>query len=138
MIGRTGRGIPCVVFGVLAGACAAEAALALPSETQVVAAFEARVKEYVDLHRKLEAKLPKLPKQSTPVQVDKHQLALGNRIKSARRDAAPGEFFTREMRSEEHTSELQSRFDLVCRLLLEKKSIGRFFGTRAAGDQGCV
>src|SRR5699024_12558818 len=30
-----------------------------------------------------------------------------------------GEFF---LRSEEHTSELQSRFDLVCRLLLEKKN----------------
>src|SRR5437868_11362632 len=28
----------------------------------------------------------------------------------------------RERRSEEHTSELQSRFDLVCRLLLEKKN----------------
>src|SRR5699024_11967916 len=27
----------------------------------------------------------------------------------------------RRQRSEEHTSELQSRFDLVCRLLLEKK-----------------
>src|SRR5438067_3413075 len=27
----------------------------------------------------------------------------------------------RHDRSEEHTSELQSRFDLVCRLLLEKK-----------------
>src|SRR6266704_7171446 len=27
----------------------------------------------------------------------------------------------RKPRSEEHTSELQSRFDLVCRLLLEKK-----------------
>src|SRR5699024_11436886 len=26
------------------------------------------------------------------------------------------------IRSEEHTSELQSRFDLVCRLLLEKKT----------------
>src|SRR5699024_11668753 len=26
-----------------------------------------------------------------------------------------------KQRSEEHTSELQSRFDLVCRLLLEKK-----------------
>src|SRR5699024_11938281 len=26
------------------------------------------------------------------------------------------------IRSEEHTSELQSRFDLVCRLLLEKKN----------------
>ena len=29
--------------------------------------------------------------------------------------------FVREARSEEHTSELQSRFDIVCRLLLEKK-----------------
>src|SRR5438067_8978057 len=28
----------------------------------------------------------------------------------------------RLLRSEEHTSELQSRFDLVCRLLLEKKN----------------
>src|SRR5207249_7564873 len=28
-------------------------------------------------------------------------------------------------RSEEHTSELQSRFDLVCRLLLEKKNKNR-------------
>src|SRR5699024_12787204 len=32
-------------------------------------------------------------------------------------------FFTLS-RSEEHTSELQSRFDLVCRLLLEKKKSG--------------
>src|SRR5437868_9923972 len=30
-------------------------------------------------------------------------------------------------RSEEHTSELQSRFDLVCRLLLEKKKNNRYF-----------
>src|SRR5438067_8288599 len=29
--------------------------------------------------------------------------------------------FSLALRSEEHTSELQSRFDLVCRLLLEKK-----------------
>src|SRR5699024_12297498 len=28
-----------------------------------------------------------------------------------------------QIRSEEHTSELQSRFDLVCRLLLEKKNV---------------
>src|SRR5207249_10100976 len=27
-----------------------------------------------------------------------------------------------DLRSEEHTSELQSRFDIVCRLLLEKKN----------------
>src|SRR5689334_24650421 len=30
-----------------------------------------------------------------------------------------------ERRSEEHTSELQSQFHLVCRLLLEKKNQGR-------------
>src|SRR5437868_9711118 len=38
-------------------------------------------------------------------------------------DEAPEDFrfATAVMRSEEHTSELQSRFDLVCRLLLEKK-----------------
>src|SRR5437868_10835180 len=35
-----------------------------------------------------------------------------------RRAAARGRHASR---SEEHTSELQSRFDLVCRLLLEKK-----------------
>src|SRR5437868_13297558 len=38
--------------------------------------------------------------------------------------------FKRGARSEEHTSELQSRFDLVCRLLLEKKKVRlRGFGT---------
>src|SRR5699024_6583287 len=31
-------------------------------------------------------------------------------------------FVANALRSEEHTSELQSRFDLVCRLLLEKKN----------------
>src|SRR5699024_11458984 len=35
-------------------------------------------------------------------------------------DAVDGDFRLSN-RSEEHTSELQSRFDLVCRLLLEKK-----------------
>src|SRR5699024_11754034 len=33
--------------------------------------------------------------------------------------------YSGRLRSEEHTSELQSRFDLVCRLLLEKKNITR-------------
>src|SRR5699024_12706732 len=35
--------------------------------------------------------------------------------------AAPNATTSPAPRSEEHTSELQSRFDLVCRLLLEKK-----------------
>src|SRR5438034_4330686 len=36
-------------------------------------------------------------------------------------------------RSEEHTSELQSHSDLVCRLLLEKKKISKTAPLRAAG-----
>src|SRR5699024_11542061 len=32
-----------------------------------------------------------------------------------------------QIRSEEHTSELQSRFDLVCRLLLEKEILKKQF-----------
>src|SRR5207249_3471415 len=38
-------------------------------------------------------------------------------------------FGTKCLRSEEHTSELQSRFDLVCRLLLEKKTETRLLTT---------
>src|SRR5438034_3714176 len=37
------------------------------------------------------------------------------------------------VRSEEHTSELQSHSDLVCRLLLEKKKMQRPMSTRAVG-----
>src|SRR5699024_12816494 len=40
------------------------------------------------------------------------------------------------LRSEEHTSELQSRFDLVCRLLLEKKKTHE--GTRPSLRRVCV
>src|SRR5438874_8939302 len=44
-------------------------------------------------------------------------------IRATSRPSAPGtESFTTFSRSEEHTSELQSRRDLVCRLLLEKKN----------------
>src|SRR2546430_12453483 len=41
--------------------------------------------------------------------------------KQRQRDAAAIGFSFRERRSEEHTSELQSQSNLVCRLLLEKK-----------------
>src|SRR2546428_4963219 len=40
-------------------------------------------------------------------------------------DALQGRMLDWEQRSEEHTSELQSRSDLVCRLLLEKKNRAR-------------
>src|SRR2546427_5504337 len=41
--------------------------------------------------------------------------------RAAARQAGPGAVARRASRSEEHTSELQSQSNLVCRLLLEKK-----------------
>src|SRR5690625_6241504 len=50
-------------------------------------------------------------------------MVTGAGTRSARREGSTGWFSvaTTRLRSEEHTSELQSRGHLVCRLLLEKK-----------------
>src|SRR5438094_3710730 len=45
----------------------------------------------------------------------------GRRRRSRSQTRWPAEDGRRTCRSEEHTSELQSPYDLVCRLLLEKK-----------------
>src|SRR5438309_5434233 len=49
-------------------------------------------------------------------------LRLINASSSARAASTVNPGVVRAMRSEEHTSELQSQFHLVCRLLLEKKN----------------
>src|SRR5438034_8357914 len=52
------------------------------------------------------------------------QIRVQHRLAAAEGDdrrAEPGEMIDPATRSEEHTSELQSHSDLVCRLLLEKK-----------------
>src|SRR5437868_11461999 len=67
--------------------------------------------------------------------LDKRAKAIFSNCILQRRQAPilqPADFIAMELtllvqapeRSEEHTSELQSRFDLVCRLLLEKKKDG--------------
>jgi hypothetical protein len=101
MTNRMSRSILCLVavLGALTGAVAAEAPTTGPSEAQAVGAFEARVKEYVALHEKLEATLPKFAERGTPEQVDKNQRALGALIKSARKDAKPGDFFSPGMQA---------------------------------------
>src|SRR5919112_613078 len=59
--------------------------------------FTKRVDAYVELHKKLEATLPKLPQQTDPYQVDKHQRALGRLIQEARKGAKQGDLFTPAM-----------------------------------------
>src|SRR3712207_8330228 len=62
-----------------------------------------------------------------PVQPPIHEPGrlLGLELGDHRTDPAAAEVIPRGPRSEEHTSELQSRQYLVCRLLLEKKKINK-------------
>src|SRR5205085_12226147 len=55
-----------------------------------------------------------------------YRTALINREQAARAIADKEDQIKIEVRSEEHTSELQSQSNLVCRLLLEKKKTHRF------------
>src|SRR5260221_9208066 len=75
---------------------------------------------------------------------DKHHRILNHRARiklskriedRPRKNGAVGERFFRKLRSEEHTSELQSHSDLVCRLLLEKKKITTTIGDKNAMNE---
>ena len=85
---------PAVAWAALTASCGSGAPQLHTSEAQAVVAFKDRVTEYVALHEKLEATLPELPNKATPQEVDFNQRALADLIRSARRDAKPGEFFT--------------------------------------------
>src|SRR5690606_40290032 len=57
-----------------------------------------------------------------------HKVLLRETVSNSRRHYAPRSVSPEvriDVRSEEHTSELQSRENLVCRLLLEKKKVQR-------------
>src|SRR5699024_12811642 len=65
---------------------------------------------------------PRTP--ARPCRADSRRAGMCRRLRicaAARWRPDTGRESERRSRSEEHTSELQSRFDLVCRLLLEKK-----------------
>jgi hypothetical protein len=64
-------------------------------EARALADFREEVDEYVELHKRLEAKLPALPKEATPVQLDQRQRALAALIQTARKGAAPGDICVR-------------------------------------------
>jgi hypothetical protein len=66
------------------------------SDAKALEVFMQRVNAYVEVHRKLEDSLPKLSKNSTPEEIDKHQRSLAQMIQNARRDAKQGDIFTPE------------------------------------------
>jgi predicted peroxiredoxin len=61
---------------------------------QTVQTFEARVKEYSRMREEIEGKMPKLPKESTPEQIQAHETAFLAAVRAARAGAKPGAIFT--------------------------------------------
>ena len=89
-----------LLLGYNAGSIDAAAQKPAPrvnTNAATLADFQKRVDGYVELHKKLEATLPKLPEQTDPYQIDKHQRALSRLIQEARKNAKPGDLFTPAM-----------------------------------------
>src|SRR5207249_12199255 len=91
-----------------------------PSTTEI---YTLSLHHALPIWRRLKGTLQQLPASGHLARFARFTLT-----SSANRDLILGTWIWRalmkwavEVRSEEHTSELQSRFDLVCRLLLEKK-----------------
>ena len=59
-----------------------------PDRRAALATMNDRLKEYVDLHLRLERTLPKLPDEATPQQIDKNQRAFEKLVRDARHGAS--------------------------------------------------
>jgi hypothetical protein len=64
------------------------------TEDIMLAKFEGRVTEYARLRERLEDKLPKLPKDSTPEKIKAHKTAFQEMVRAARAGAKQGDLFT--------------------------------------------
>jgi hypothetical protein len=63
----------------------------------IMADFVKRVEAYVALHKKVEATLPDLKDKGTPESIDKHERAMEQLMRTARKDAKQGDLFTPAM-----------------------------------------
>jgi len=64
------------------------------TDRKTVAVLESRAKAYVKLRNRIERKLPKLSKDSTPEQISAYKKAFEAGVRSARAGAKPGDIFT--------------------------------------------
>lgn len=65
----------------------------------IIKDFVAHVDAYVTVHKKAEATLPPLPKQTNPQLIDQHERALAKLIQAQRKDAKQGDIFTSDMQA---------------------------------------
>lgn len=64
------------------------------ADAAALATMNDRLKAYVELHKKVEDELPKVPKEATPQQIDRHQREFEKRFRETRKAAKRGELFT--------------------------------------------
>jgi hypothetical protein len=67
------------------------------ADVQTLQDFQRRVDAYVALHRQIEARLPHLSKEATPLEIDRHQRQFLKEMAQARADAKQGDLFTPDM-----------------------------------------
>lgn len=65
-----------------------------PEDAEALATMNDRLKEYMEVHQKLERMLPPVPKDATPEQIDQNQRALEKLVRANRSTAKPGDIFT--------------------------------------------
>lgn len=65
-----------------------------PKDKNTTTEFEKSAKEYSKLREQLEEKLPKLPKDATPEQIETHKAAFQKLVQAARSSAKQGDIFT--------------------------------------------
>jgi hypothetical protein len=68
------------------------------ADAQALSTMNDRLRDYIDLHTKLERSLPSLPHDATPQQIDKNQRVFETLVRKARATAKPGDIFTPEAR----------------------------------------
>lgn len=82
------------------GAAASKSAALVPqADAQALAAFEKRVADYRALRQKVADRLPALPVEATPQQIEKTRRDVCRGIVAARADAQVGDLFAPEIRS---------------------------------------
>lgn len=65
-----------------------------PEQKALVTTFETRVKDYATMREAVEEKLPALPKDATPEQIQEHKVIFMETVRAARADAKRGDVFT--------------------------------------------
>jgi hypothetical protein len=67
-------------------------------DAEALATMTERIKQYVELHTRIEGTLPGFPTEATPEQIDEHQRAFEKAMREARATAKHGDIFTPEAR----------------------------------------